>query len=42
VHPLSPDGLTVDPRDRGGLLQPLLIARGLRKHFPVKGSGEKR
>jgi peptide/nickel transport system ATP-binding protein len=41
VHPLSPDGLTVDPRDRGGLLQPLLIARGLRKHFPVKGSGEK-
>jgi peptide/nickel transport system ATP-binding protein len=32
-------GSTVDPRDRGGLQQPLLIARDLRKHFPVKGSG---
>jgi peptide/nickel transport system ATP-binding protein len=28
-----------DPRDRGGLGQPLLIARDLRKHFPVKGTG---
>jgi peptide/nickel transport system ATP-binding protein len=27
------------PRDRGGPLQPLLIAENLRKHFPVKGSG---
>jgi peptide/nickel transport system ATP-binding protein len=27
----------LDPRDRGGPLQPLLIARDLRKHFPVKG-----
>src|ERR1043166_4984 len=27
-----------DPRDRGGPLQPMLIARGLRKHFPVKGA----
>jgi peptide/nickel transport system ATP-binding protein len=29
---------TLDPRDRGGLAQPLLIARELRKHFPVKGA----
>jgi peptide/nickel transport system ATP-binding protein len=28
-----------DPRDRGGPRQPLLIARNLKKHFPVKGSG---
>ena len=28
----------LDPRDRGGPLQPLLIARDLRKHFPVKGA----
>lgn len=27
-----------DPRDRGGPQQPLLIARELRKHFPVKGA----
>jgi peptide/nickel transport system ATP-binding protein len=33
--------LVQDPRDRGGLLQPMLIARDLRKHFPVKGSGGK-
>jgi len=26
-----------DPRDRGGLRQPLLIARGLRKRFAVRG-----
>src|SRR5438477_7027340 len=31
----------LDPRDRGGLQQPMLIARDLRKHFPVKGSGGK-
>src|SRR6266853_1061788 len=36
-----PDSVTLDPRDRGGLLQPMLIARVLRKHFPVKGSGGK-
>ena len=30
-----------DPRDRGGPQQPMLIARDLRKHFPVKGSGGK-
>jgi len=36
-----PDSLAVDPRDRGGLRQPMLIARDLRKHFPVKGSGGK-
>src|ERR1700675_2810544 len=35
VIELSP---VVDPRDRGGPLQPLLIARDLRKHFPVKGA----
>ena len=29
---------TPDRRDRGGPAQPLLIARDLRKHFPVKGS----
>src|SRR5580704_5984747 len=28
----------LDPRDRGGPAQPLLIARELRKHFPVKGA----
>src|SRR5437763_1200953 len=33
-----PDGAIVDPRDRGGPLQPLLIARDLRKYFPVKGA----
>jgi len=33
--------LAHDPRDRGGLQQPMLIARDLRKHFPVKGSGGK-
>ena len=26
-----------DPRDRGGQAQPLLIAEGLRKHFPLRG-----
>jgi peptide/nickel transport system ATP-binding protein len=35
------DGFALDPRDRGGLQQPLLIVRDLRKHFPVKGSGGK-
>src|SRR5207237_225081 len=28
----------VDPRDRGGPAQPMLIARDLKKHFPVKGA----
>src|SRR5882672_581640 len=28
----------IDPRDRGGPAQPLLIARDLKKHFPVKGA----
>ena len=32
--------IVLDPRDRGGAQQPLLIARDLRKHFPVKGSGK--
>lgn len=27
-----------DPRDRGGPAQPLLLARELKKHFPVKGA----
>jgi peptide/nickel transport system ATP-binding protein len=35
VIELSP---VLDPRDRGGKLQPMLIARDLRKHFPVKGA----
>src|SRR5499427_2834348 len=34
-----PVDLVLDPRDRGGPQQPLLIAHELRKHFPVKGSG---
>ena len=34
-----PDSPRPDPRDRGGPQQPLLIARELKKHFPVKGSG---
>ena len=33
-----PDGMTLDPRDRGGPLQPMLVARDLKKHFPVKGT----
>src|SRR5689334_17405695 len=33
-----PDGLILDPRDRGGPLQPMLVARDLKKHFPVKGT----
>ena len=28
----------LDPRDRGGPMQPMLIARDLKKHFPVKGA----
>src|SRR3954471_3282372 len=32
------DPRAVDPRDRGGPAQPLLIARDLKKHFPVKGA----
>ena len=27
----------MDPRDRGGPAQPMLIVEGLRKHFPVRG-----
>jgi peptide/nickel transport system ATP-binding protein len=27
----------LDPRDRGGPAQPLLLVEGLRKHFPVRG-----
>ena len=30
----------LDPRDRGGPGQPLMIANGLKKHFPVKGAGK--
>jgi oligopeptide/dipeptide ABC transporter ATP-binding protein len=41
VPTLLHDRPALDPRDRGGPLQPLLIARDLRKHFPVKGSGGK-
>src|ERR1700683_4451443 len=32
------DPRAVDPRDRDGPAQPMLIARELRKHFPVKGA----
>src|ERR1700726_1638676 len=32
------DARAVDPRDRGGPAQPMLIARDLKKHFPVKGA----
>ena len=28
---------TVDPRDRGGERQPMLIARSLKKYFPIRG-----
>src|SRR5690242_11662737 len=34
-----PAYLALDSRDRGGPQQPLLIARDLKKHFPVKGGG---
>jgi oligopeptide/dipeptide ABC transporter ATP-binding protein len=30
----------VDPRDRGGAAQPMLIARALQRHFHVKGAGK--
>jgi peptide/nickel transport system ATP-binding protein len=30
----------VDPRDRGGAAQPMLIARELQRHFRVKGAGK--
>src|ERR1700728_1085410 len=33
-----PPGGAIDPRDRGGPAQPMLIARDLKKHFPVKGA----
>jgi len=39
MSPPMPDLPTQDPRDRGGPLQPMMIAQGLRKHFPVKRSG---
>src|SRR5271170_8086641 len=32
------DSRSLDPRDRGGPAQPLLMARELRKYFPVKGA----
>src|SRR6516225_803137 len=35
------DNLSLDLRDRGGPQQPLVIARDLRKYFPVKGAGGK-
>ena len=30
----------VDPRDRGGAAQPMLIARGLQRYFRAKGAGK--
>jgi len=38
THAAELDPRAVDPRDRGGPAQPLLIATDLRKHFPVKGA----
>ena len=38
---IAADPSAIDPRDRGGPLQPLLIAGDLCKHFPVKRSGGK-
>jgi peptide/nickel transport system ATP-binding protein len=38
---LATETATPDPRERGGAGQPLLIARDLRKHFPVKGARDK-
>src|ERR1700730_6731263 len=38
---IAADPSAIDPRDRGGPLQPMLIACDLRKHFPVKRSGGK-
>ena len=29
----------MDSRDRGGSAQPMLIARALKKYFPVRGGG---
>src|SRR5690349_9272989 len=33
-----PDVTILDPRDRGGPLQPMLIARDLKKHFSINGA----
>ena len=33
--------ITLDPRDRGGEQQPLLIVRDLRRYFPIKGPGRR-
>ena len=41
MHSPVHNGFAFDPRDRRGPLQPLLIARDLRKHFPVTGSSGK-
>jgi peptide/nickel transport system ATP-binding protein len=38
MAPVIAQNPVLDPRDRGGPLQPMLIARDLRKHFPVKGA----
>jgi oligopeptide/dipeptide ABC transporter ATP-binding protein len=31
------EAIRADPRDRGGLVQPMLSVQDLRKHFPLKG-----
>jgi peptide/nickel transport system ATP-binding protein len=33
------DPRALDPRDRGGPAQPLLLVRDLKKHFPTRGGG---
>ena len=35
---IDSDAPILDPRDRGGPAQPMLIARNLKKHFPVKSA----
>lgn len=38
---MIPRTAKLDPRDRGGSRQPLLIVRDLLKHFPVSGKGKR-
>ena len=41
MNSIMPNALSTVPkadrRDRGGPVQPMLIARGLQRHFPVTG-----
>jgi peptide/nickel transport system ATP-binding protein len=42
LAPLIDPALPLDPRDRGGPQQPLLIVNGLTKHFPIRSGAMNR